>query len=64
MNLVEGKIVDIFLDGGSTKAKVQVKGALIKVPLMLLMDARIGDRILVQSGVAVSKVEPQPSGEA
>ena len=64
MNLVEGKIVDIFLDGGSPKAKVRVKGAYINVPLMLLMEAKIGDWIQVQSGIAIARVETPLTEEA
>ena len=64
MNVVEGNIVDIYLDGGRAKAKVQVKGAYVSVPLMLLMEARIGDRILIQSGIAVSRVDACEAREA
>ena len=61
MNLIQGKIAEIYLDSGVTKAKVSVGGAHIRVPLMLLMDANVGDEILIESGVAISKVEHQPN---
>ncbi len=65
MNLITGKIVEIYLEGGITKAKVSVGGAYVRMPLMLLMDARVGDEVLIEAGVAISKVEAaQPSIES
>ncbi len=58
MNLITGTVEEIFVEGGATKAKVKVGGVFIKVPLTLLMDARVGDEILVSAGVALSKLEP------
>ncbi len=63
MNLLTGEIVDIYVDGGSTRAKVRVGGAYLRVPLTLLMDAKIGDRILVEAGVAIARVEPDREEE-
>jgi hydrogenase maturation factor len=60
MNLITGTLEEIYVDSGIVKGKVRVGGAFIRVPLMLLMDARIGDEIVVSSGVAISRVgEPQ-----
>jgi hydrogenase maturation factor len=57
MNLVTGRIVEIYIEGGTTKAKVNVGGALFKVVMTLLMDARVGDNVLVDSGVALSTMQ-------
>lgn len=57
MNVVSGRIIEIFLHGGIAKARVKVGGDLIQVPLMLLMDARVGDEIVIQSGLAISRVD-------
>jgi hydrogenase maturation factor len=57
MNLVTGRITEIYIEGGTTKAKVSVGGALFKVVMTLLMDARVGDEVLVDSGVALSTVQ-------
>jgi len=55
MTDVKGEIIDIYLDGGSTKAEVRVGGKTLRVPLTLLMEARVGDMVVVQSGMAVAK---------
>jgi len=57
VNVVSGKIVEIYLDGGIAKAKVSVGGAHIRVPLMLLLEAHVGDEIVIQSGLALSRVD-------
>jgi hydrogenase maturation factor len=57
VNGTSGRIVEIYLDGGIAKAKVATGSADVHVPLMLLMDARVGDHIVIQSGLAISKVE-------
>ncbi|HUL45025.1 MAG TPA: HypC/HybG/HupF family hydrogenase formation chaperone [Bacteroidota bacterium] len=56
MNAVTGKIVDIFVKEGSTTAKVQVEDSFTEVPLLLLMNARIGDQILIDAGIAISRL--------
>ena len=58
MNLVTGRILDIYIEGGITKAKVSVSGAQFRVVMTFLMDARVGDDVLVDSGVAISTVQP------
>jgi hydrogenase maturation factor len=57
MNLVTGKIMEIYIEGGTTKAKVSVGGACCRVVMTLLIDARVGDTVLVDSGVAISTVQ-------
>ena len=55
MTDLTGEIVDIYLDGGSAKAEVRVGGKTLRVPLTLLMEARVGDTVVVQSGMAVAR---------
>ncbi|HCV43822.1 MAG TPA: hypothetical protein DGH68_10100 [Bacteroidetes bacterium] len=57
MNLVTGRIVEIYVEGGTTKAKVGVAGAHFRVVMTLLMDAKVGDGVLIDSGVAISTVQ-------
>lgn len=58
MTLVTGKIVEVDEDGGYRMGKVSVDGAVIRVPLMLVPDARLGDVVLMEGGVAVGVVTP------
>ena len=57
MNLLSGQIEEIYVHEGMTMGKINIRGALIKVSLTLLMDAKVGDTILIESGVAISKTE-------
>jgi hydrogenase maturation factor len=57
MNLVSGEICEIFVQDGITMAKVSVSGAIIQVPILFLPEVRVGDVVLIESGVAISKVE-------
>jgi len=59
MNLLRGVIQEIYVKEGTTMARVSVKGAQIRVPLFFLPEAGVGDEVLVDSGVAISRVEPQ-----
>lgn len=63
MSLIVGKIVEIYVDEGVTKAKVSVGGACTRVALTLLMNARVGDEILIQSGVAISRLDDKEKEE-
>jgi hydrogenase maturation factor len=57
MNLLSGQIEQIYVNEGMTMGKVNVRGALLKVSLTFLMDAKVGDTILIESGVAIAKTE-------
>ena len=63
MNLLYGEIVDVFPEDGMVAGKIRVGGALKKVFLDLLVAPRIGDRVLICDGVALSKVEAQRTTE-
>ncbi len=57
MSLVSGAILEIYVEDGITMAKVTVKGAIVRVPVLLLSQASVGDVVLIDSGVAISRVE-------
>jgi hydrogenase maturation factor len=57
LNLVSGQIEEIYVHEGMTMGKVNVRGAFLRVPLTFLMDAKIGDTIVIESGVAISKTD-------
>jgi len=59
MNLVSGEIVEIYIEDGAAVARVSVRGAVTHASLMFLPEARVGDTILMESGVAISKVQPE-----
>jgi hydrogenase maturation factor len=59
MNLFYGEIVAMFPEDGIVAGKIQVGTVRKKVALDLLVDPRVGDRVLVCDGVAIGKVEAQ-----
>jgi hydrogenase maturation factor len=63
MNLVEGQIDEIYSGSDTTMAKVRIGGAYLRVPLTFLVDAKVGDTILIESGVAIAKVASPNSQE-
>ncbi len=56
MNLVYADIIKVFTDNGQRMGKVNINGVLKVVPLLLLPDADIGDKILLCDGVPISKM--------
>lgn len=63
MNLIYGRIVEMFSEDGLFAGKIRVAGAIKKVALDLLVEPRVGDRVLVCDGIAISKVEGQTTTE-
>jgi hydrogenase maturation factor len=59
MNIITGQIEEIFVSDGMTMGKVSVRGACLNVPLTFLMSAKVGDTIVIESGVAISKSEQE-----
>lgn len=59
MNVLTGEVVEIYVEDGKSMGKVSVHGAFVHVALMLLMDAKVGDTVLIDSGVALSRVETE-----
>lgn len=58
MNIVTGEIARIVVEHQSTVAHVNVRGAVFRVPLALLPEARLGDTVVIHAGVAVSIIRP------
>ena len=63
MNLINGQIEEIYVQEGMTMGKINVRGAYLRVPVMFLMEAKVGDSIVIESGVAVSKTEQEHAKE-
>ena len=59
MNLIEGEIVETYSRDGLRMAKVRISGAYMRVPLLLLPETKVGDRVLIESGVAISRIETE-----
>jgi hydrogenase maturation factor len=57
MNLIYGKIVDVFSGPEPRLGKVSVSGAVRTVSLDLLADPAPGDTVLICEGVAIGKVD-------
>ncbi|MGA9406668.1 MAG: HypC/HybG/HupF family hydrogenase formation chaperone [Bacteroidota bacterium] len=57
MGVLTGKIVEIYLEDGKTMGKVRVGAATTNVGLILLMEAKVHDRVLIDSGIALAKVK-------
>jgi hydrogenase maturation factor len=53
MTAVLGTIREVYLEQGVAKARVHASGTTLRVPLTLMMEARVGDEILVDSGIAI-----------
>ncbi len=59
MGVMSGKIDEIYLEDGKPKASVRIGSATVRVDLLLLMDAKVDDRVLFDSGMALSKIDDQ-----
>ncbi len=57
MNLVSGRVEEIYEQGGIMMGRVNVRGAIIRASLALLLEVQVGDVVLVESGVAISKID-------
>ena len=58
LTLITGEITEISTDNDTRIARVRVGGAYTRAWLEFLKDAKIGDIILIEGGVAIGKVEP------
>ena len=54
--MYSGTIIEIFVEGGVTKARVTCASGFRVVSLLLMFDARVGDDIMIDSDLAVSHV--------
>jgi hydrogenase maturation factor len=59
MNIVSGEIREIYVEDGTTTARVNVRGAVLRVPIIFLPHAKVGDTVLIESGVAISIIQPE-----
>ncbi len=53
---MKGEIIEIYVKEGSTMGKILVDGSYFHVPLLLLLNAKVGDTVLIDAGIAISKV--------
>lgn len=56
MRLMSGEIVEVYAEQGIAMGKVRVGGAFLRVPLMFVEGAAAGDRVLIESGVAIARI--------
>ncbi|HEX9189427.1 MAG TPA: HypC/HybG/HupF family hydrogenase formation chaperone [Vicinamibacteria bacterium] len=56
------RVVDVLDTAGGRAGRVSVRGARAEVALDLVPEARVGDTVLVQAGVALSLVTEAPPG--
>ena len=61
MGVMSGKIDEIFVEDGKPKASVRIGSAVVRVDLLLLMNAKVDDRVLFDGGVALSRIDEQGS---
>jgi hydrogenase maturation factor len=59
MNLLYGRIIELSYEDGMRVGRIQVCGAIKKVSLELLAEARIGDRVLVCDRIAIGRDETE-----
>jgi hydrogenase maturation factor len=63
LHLITGEIVEIYVEEGVPWARVNVGGVHLRTPLTLLPDARVGEGVLLESGVAISTVNSEKEKE-
>ena len=56
MGVLSGELVEIYLEDGKTVGVVRVGRATTRVAMMLLMNAKVGDSVMIYSGIALSKI--------
>jgi len=64
MSLVTGQIVEIYTNGWAQVGKIRVSGAILRVPLVLLEEASVGDTVLLSDGVPIAVVRPDSREDA
>jgi len=61
MHCVTGKIVELYTEGELPMARVGVHGAFLRVPISFTQGMKVGDFLLIESGVAIAIVQPPKS---
>jgi hydrogenase maturation factor len=56
MKTRSGTVTEIFLEDGVPRATVRAGDLSLPVALTLMMDVRVGDEVLIDSGIAVSRI--------
>ena len=59
MGVLSGELVEIYLEDGKTVGLVRVGRATTRVAMMLLINAKVGDSVMIDSGVALSKIKAE-----
>ena len=59
MKVFTGTLVEIYLEDGTTMGKVEVGGTFKKILLTLILNAKVGDRVVVDSGMGVSVLDDE-----
>ncbi len=60
----QGTLLDLFVENGSTMGRIHTdSGSIMTVSLLLIMNARVGDRLVVESGIALTRLSPSSSEE-
>ncbi len=52
-----GEIVEILVKEGKPMGRILIDDEIVEVPLLLLLDARVGDHVDVDAGIAISVVD-------
>ena len=63
MNEVTGKLVELYIENGTTMGKVNVGSAYRCVPMFFILDAKIGDTVLIEAGIAISVYQQEEETE-
>ncbi len=57
--VVVGEVVELREGPAGVDGRVRVRGALVEVAFDFLPDARVGDTVLFQAGVALARVQEE-----
>jgi hydrogenase maturation factor len=64
VHFTTGELIEIVEERGARIGRIRVRGAVTRVDLSFVPDAKVGDTVLAQAGVAISvMVDPTPDGD-
>ena len=63
MHCISGEIVELYTEDELPMAKVRVHGAFLRVPVSFIEEAKPGDILLIESGVAIAIIPTSVSEE-